>query len=190
MMNSNTEYEANYRDLYHHIKKKYSELRNIRIESVKKDAEDLILKITEHQKVHNISIEELKKQNQELRESIQEIKNAKHQIMLMEKAIRKQREEIRKYDLIVRECLKYPMLYIKCIGYHKYQITYDKKDPLVFTLAIINDNHRYHYEPITFPTVSNPLRIYSKLRNPFDMYDLEKEFFDKYFNLRVVNKNI
>lgn len=143
------EIETSWKSKYRSLKNKYSELRNIRIESVKTDTEDLKQKIEEHRQIHDISTKELKQQNSDLRKSIKDIEDAKNDVQRLKEKINTMRQKLRNYDPILREFMNYDKFFIKCIGHHIYQISYNfyinqnRQDSIVFTLECLDNKFRY-----------------------------------------------
>lgn len=146
------EIESEWYAKYKSLKSKFKELKNIRIESVKADADDLSLKIEEHKKVHEISIKELNQQNSDLRESIQDIEVARKDIQRLKESISSIRQKLKNYDMILKEFIGKKNFYIECVGNHKYQITYQAeesqkpKNSLIFILECYDKG--FHYKLI------------------------------------------
>lgn len=153
------EIESEWHSKYKSLKSKFKELKNIRIESVKTDTDDLSLKIEEHKKVHEISIKELNQQNSDLRESIQDIEVARKDIQRLKDSISSIRQKLKNYDAILKEFIDKKNFYIECVGNHKYQITYEveenqkRKNSLIFVLECCDKGFRYHLinTSIVFP---------------------------------------
>ncbi|KAK8892131.1 hypothetical protein M9Y10_029354 [Tritrichomonas musculus] len=139
---------------YRELKSKVKELKEIRKDSVKTDAEDLKKKMEEHKKVHNLSMHELQQQNDDLKRSINKIASDKEEIRRLKESNNKIRQNLKNYDQILNEFLDFKDVSIECIGKHKYQlsleITFQKKrETLKFVLE--RSSNAFLYRSIYCP---------------------------------------
>ena len=164
--------EALLENKYHSIKKRYKELYNLRIDSVVADSNDLRDKIDEHYKVHQIAVNELKKQNDQLRTLMQEIETAKDSIMTLRKSNEFLRNQIKKMDPTVRVILNYPEIKISCLSKDQFKIAVGENNQLIFELTRENNSH-YKSTPIKYPNThfKNPTFIFQSVT--FDYEDLD-----------------
>lgn len=176
----------NWADKYANIKSKFKELQSIRIDSVQIDTDDLRKKILEHQKVHEISVKELKQQIQESQDEINDLQLAQKDIENLEMYITKIRESIASYDKVMNIVMRYRPLRVKCIGPSKYEITYDynPKNPesFIFTIELKQDKQSnkeyFQYEPRRYPLNYDKL---SQIRSTMSFIDL-KQFLETILN--------
>ncbi|OHT10428.1 hypothetical protein TRFO_20312 [Tritrichomonas foetus] len=172
-------YEINWEEKYIHLKKKYKELVNIRVDSVKKDTANLKKKIEEHRKIHEISVRELKQQNNELRTMVEDLESAKKDIETMTKSIIQFREYLIHTDKILEVVLTLPNCSVACIGDKKYRVTVNtnSNEPKVMNLSYLQNGSQtlYYYEMVTDLRNQN-------LPDHIEFKDLRK-FFSEVFHI-------
>lgn len=143
-----------YEGQYKTMKKKLKELKNLRIDSVREDIEDLKGKIIEHKKIHAISVKELQQQNERLRTTISEINKAQRQMKEMNNKISNLKRKIVAKESSLGEILQYPELHVHYISEHLYQISVGSSEKWIFTLATKSD--MYQYTPYVLPSPKMP----------------------------------
>lgn len=144
------EQEISLEEKYHSLKKKYNELHTLRIESVIDDSNDLREKIEEHQKVHQIAVNELKQQNEQMRTIISEIESAKDAIESLKNSNRILKDKLGKMDPTVKILLNHTEMKIKCIGKGEFKITIGNNNDFVFEL-LRESKAQYRTNPINWP---------------------------------------
>ena len=173
-MSNSSENEINWKEKYISLKKKLKELRNIRIDSPKKDAEDLRKKIAEHQKVHEISVNELRQQNQELKLAILDIETASKDAKKLEEHIQKIKEYIKRKDYVIYCFSEYNEFETQLLENSHYKITQNfKNDPFIFHLFKIERGFRYKLVRMS-ETVSSNLDYDNLFKNDIEFDDLNK----------------
>lgn len=145
-----SEQEISLEEKYHSLKKKYNELHNLRIESVIDDSNDLREKIEEHQRVHQIAVNELRQQNEQMRTIINEIESAKDAIESLKNSNRMLRERIGKMDPTAKILLQHPEMKVKCIGKGEFKIAIGDNNEFVFELQR-ESKSQYQTNPINWP---------------------------------------
>ena len=102
--------DVNWREKCETMKKALDELKNLRHDSVTIDTEYLSQKIEEHKKIHEISVSELKNQNENMIEEMTRASEMNKKIQLLQKNITKLEVELEKRDPLFTVVLKYPKI--------------------------------------------------------------------------------
>ena len=125
------------------MKELYTELRNLRIDSVKIDIEDLKEKIKEHKKIHQLSIEEIRKYNLSLENKIHESKNVKNSLTSLQSSILKSKRELSLKDPTLAKVFSYDSLHLLDKNKNNYLIGKGKNDEFQFVLTKTNSGYTY-----------------------------------------------
>jgi hypothetical protein len=139
--------EAEMEAAYQAVKKKYQELKALRIESVLADSADLRQKIEEHRRVHARSVAELQAQNNELRKLIQQADSTRSEVDRLADSVAKIRAHLQQRDPVLAVFLKYPIFTVRSVGRRIFEIRAGGGDPLAFTLrpSAYEDEFQFHF---------------------------------------------
>ena len=137
---------------YHLVKKKYQELQNLRISSVAADIEDLRRKVDEHRRVHELAVRELREQNQELREMIQDSERVRVEMERLSESNSRLLRQLQLKDPVLNTFLKRPNFKIRVIGRGSYEISYRDGKDFAFRLSDSLEQAGFlSYESVRFP---------------------------------------
>jgi len=151
-MSGNKEDTIDWELKYRTMKKKLSELKDLRYDSVRADIDDLKKKVAEHRKIHEISIKELRQQNSQMKLAIEELENMKKDIERKTQTITKYKRDIAGKDSTLKIVLQYPYLRVNGASKGRYQISACENDSMQFEL--IKDDS-YTYRPHSLPNWSS-----------------------------------
>ena len=137
---------------YHLVKKKYQELQNLRIKAVAADIEDLRRKVEEHRRVHELAVRELREQNRELSEMIQDAERIRAEMERVSESNSRILRQLQMKDPILNTFLKRPEFKLRVLGKGSYEISYlDGKD-YVFRLSESAEQSGFlSYESVRYP---------------------------------------
>lgn len=133
-MNS-TDDDADLEAKYHLVKKKYQELKKLRIDSVAADTEDLRKKVEEHRRVHELAVQELREQNQALKNLVTESERTRAEIERISDSNAHLLRQLQLRDPILKVILKYPDFRVRILSQGKYEISYRDGKDYVFILS-------------------------------------------------------
>ena len=137
---------------YHLVKKKYQELRNLRIDSVAADTEDLRKKADEHRRIHELAVKELRAQNDELKRMIQDAESTRVEMERVKDSNSQLSRQLQMRDPILSAFLKRPGFRLRVLGKQHYEISYGDGKDFVFTLAPSTRESGYvSYESVVYP---------------------------------------
>lgn len=126
--------EIEFERKYRVINKKLQELQNYRIDSVRADIDDLKKKIGEHRRVHELVVKELRQQNGELRNIIQERQYGCTEVERLRDSNLRLCRTLQMHDSVLNAFLKHPTFRVYVTGKSTYEIR-SGNDSLVFTLT-------------------------------------------------------
>ena len=141
---------------YKSMKKRFRELQNLRIDSVKTDIDDLERKIDEHRKVHQLAVKELKRHNDSMGNAAGKIIQCKDEIERIEASVRSLTSDLKFRDSILKVVLDYESFYVDCIEKGRFKITATGKYQVVFELKKELDAPSIVYTPVSVPDAPNP----------------------------------
>jgi hypothetical protein len=154
--------ESAFEERYHAIKKKYDELYNLRVTSVRTDSEDLRQKIEEHRRIHEIAVRELRTQNEELAQSGTRRSSIDRDIRRLEDSIGHVKHELQARDSVLNAFLKYPDFRVTITEKGVYHISWGNRDQLQFTLT--RDEHA---GKLLFTSIKTPAELQSCQKTDF-----------------------
>lgn len=134
----------------HAMKDMYEQLVDLRIDSVKYDIEEIRAKIEEHKKIHELAVKELTRQNQNLREKIEEAKSFKQGLSSVQSSIIKSRRELSMKDPILKKVFKHEELHLLNKSKNMYLI--GKGSDYQYQFVIWKSSDDYIYEPVQVPS--------------------------------------
>jgi hypothetical protein len=117
------------------VKRKYQELQNLRIHSVKQDSDDLREKITEHRRIHEISVQELLAQNDNLKKKIRAMQDDAHETDWLRDRVQRLRDDLESRDPVLAVFLRHPGFSIRVVAKRSFEIRAGDHDELVFNLS-------------------------------------------------------
>ena len=166
--------EIDWKVKYESMKKSFEKLDKLRHGSIREDITDLKQKIEEHEQIHTISINELKAQNEQMRQSVKRNKELQNKIAKKQESISKLKADLAARDLVLKESFKVENLHI--IDAKKDYYEFNFADKFQFKLKKHNDNKTYEY---ILKSQSEELPNYFCGNYIFDYSNLSK-FFKKF----------
>ena len=133
---------------YRNMKKRYKELELIRKTNVKENCNDLFLKIKEHEQIHKISLNELRRQNDQLQNLTATY--YQNEIERLKQSILKIIKQISEKNILIGTILKFPELKYEILNPDKIQITCCPQGQWVFILE--KNNQKITYCPVKVPS--------------------------------------
>lgn len=117
--------DAMYEKMYHTLNKKLEQLRDLRIQSVKYDIEDITKKIEEHKSVHEVAVSELVTQNQKLRDVIEQRRAFRDSMSRMRAEMLDMRRFLARREPLFGPFIERNLGYtIEILGHRLYKISY------------------------------------------------------------------
>ena len=130
----------------------YKELYKLRIESVNQDIEELEQKISEHTKIHELAVQEMKYQNNQLRARIEEIKRNRQKISQLESSILEKRRQLSRKDPILAKIFQFQNLHILRRNQEGTRYLVGQGDAYDFQFEIAKiDQNTIQYEGVQVP---------------------------------------
>ena len=130
----------------------YKELYKLRVESVNQDIEELMQKINEHSKIHQLAVNEMKYQNNQLRAKIEENKRNKQNISQLESSIIEKRRQLSRKDPILAKIFQFSNLHIlrRNSDGTRYLVGHGDEYQYQFEISKI-DSNSFQYQGVQVP---------------------------------------
>ena len=141
----------NWKNRYEIMKKGLEELNNLRHVSVAIDAENLSQKIEEHKKIHEISVAELKSQNESMRQELKNVKEINKKIQILKKNVTALEIELTNKAPLFSVALKFPNISLVdgIKGSYVFECGGDGDDAKFQFRISDEDGESIIYEPLT-----------------------------------------
>jgi hypothetical protein len=131
-------------------RKKYQELKSLRVDSVISDTDDLRQKIDEHRRIQEMLAKEFRTQNEDLRNMIRSWEKDKAEAERLYDHCETLRSQLRAQDPVLGAFLRYPHFAIRAVGRRSFEIHAGDRRELAFSLRpssslASNDTLDFHF---------------------------------------------